>query len=302
MLKNPAYKGKAAFGKTRSGIRQPLLRPLRGCPEHPKRTYSSHGVSPEEWIEIPVPAIVDETLFEAVAEQLEENRKRYRQSARGASYLLQGLLVCKRCGYSFCGNGVRQTSVQGTRRKYAYYRCVGRDSHRFGGERICDNPQVRTDMLDAAVWADVRSLLSDPHRVEKEYQRRLNRGKGTGGLDNLAQVEKQIQNVKQGITRLLDIYTDGLLSEKDLSSRVTTLRKHLENLQCEREALSEKETERKELELVVGRIQEFADRVNHNLHETDWTTRREIIRGLVKKVEIDEKQVKVVYRISPCHF
>jgi site-specific DNA recombinase len=300
MLKNPAYKGKAAFGKRRSGIRQARLRPLRGCPEHPRRNYSTHDVCPEEWIEIPVPAIVEETLFEAVSEQLEENRKRYRGSARGASYLLQGLVVCKRCGYSFCGKTTSWKRVK--RPDRAYYRCVGRDSYRFGGERICDNPQVRTDMLDAAVWEDVRALLSDPQRIEKEYRRRLNRAQGGGGLDKSAQVEKQIQKVQQGIARLLDIYTDGLLKKDEFEPRLAALRERLEKLQCEREAVSEQETEQKDLELVVGRIQEFADRVNNGLQETDWTKRRDIVRALVKKVEIDEDQVKVVYRISPVPF
>jgi site-specific DNA recombinase len=44
---------------------------------------------------------VDEALFEAVAEQLAENRRRARQRQRGARNLLQGLVVCKRCGYAF---------------------------------------------------------------------------------------------------------------------------------------------------------------------------------------------------------
>jgi site-specific DNA recombinase len=49
---------------------------------------------------IPVPALVDEALYEAVQEQLVENRRRARQSQRGARYLLQGLLVGKVCGYA----------------------------------------------------------------------------------------------------------------------------------------------------------------------------------------------------------
>jgi site-specific DNA recombinase len=41
LLKNPDYKGTAAFGKTRSGPHKPKrLRPHRGCPEHPRRPAS----------------------------------------------------------------------------------------------------------------------------------------------------------------------------------------------------------------------------------------------------------------------
>ena len=53
---------------------------------------------------------------------------------------------------------------------------------------------------------------------------------------------------------------------------------------------------------MIGRIQEFANLVKDGLDRADWSTRREIIRALVKKVEVDEKQVNVVYRVSPCPF
>ena len=62
---------------------------------------------------------------------------------------------------------------------YAYYRCTGSDAYRFGGQRLCWNKQIRTDMLDAAVWDDVRGLLSEPERVRGEYERRL-QGAGRG--------------------------------------------------------------------------------------------------------------------------
>src|SRR6266542_2794060 len=53
-------------------------------------------------------------------------------------------------------------------RYYAYYRCVGTDAYRFGGVRVCGNHQVRTDLLDVAVWLEARTLLEQPHRLEQE--------------------------------------------------------------------------------------------------------------------------------------
>jgi site-specific DNA recombinase len=35
------------------------------------------------------------------------------------------------------------------------------------------------------------------------------------------------------------------------------------------------------------------------LQQADWQARREIIRTLVKRVEMDEHQVRVVFRLSP---
>ena len=70
MLKNPAYKGVAAFGKTAIGQMQPRLRPGRGQSPQPRRPYSIYPVDTPDWIGIPVPALVDEPLFEAVQQQL----------------------------------------------------------------------------------------------------------------------------------------------------------------------------------------------------------------------------------------
>src|SRR4051794_40458337 len=171
-LKNPAYKGTAGFGKTRSGPFKPQkLRPQRGRPQHPRRPVSRIDAAPDAQIGIEVPALVDEALFAAVAAQLEENRRRKRARPQGGRYLLQGLIVCKRCGYGCYGKSTSRASGRGPI-PYAYYRCTGSDAYRFGGQRLCWNKQVRADLLDAAVWEDVRGLLSEPERIRAEYERR----------------------------------------------------------------------------------------------------------------------------------
>ena len=52
-----------------------------------------------------MPALVDADVFEAVRVQLAENRRRKREGARGPRWLLQGLTVCRRCGYATNGLG-----------------------------------------------------------------------------------------------------------------------------------------------------------------------------------------------------
>src|SRR2546428_6329562 len=94
ILKNPAYQGAAAFGKTRLEPLRPRLRAQRNRPVQPRRAVSTTDVPPEEWITIPVPALVEPAVFAAVQEQLRENKRHARQSRRGALYLLQGLLQC----------------------------------------------------------------------------------------------------------------------------------------------------------------------------------------------------------------
>ena len=299
MLKNPAYKGSAAFGKTRIGQMRPRLRPQRGQAEHPRRAYSTYDVPGEDWIYIPVPAIVSEELFDAVGEQLAENRARSRQRKRGARYLLQGLLTCRRCGYGFYGKPVSLSSGKGKRRDYAYYRCIGMDAYRFGGQRICYNKQVRTDLLEAAVWEDVCLLLSEPGRIEREYQRRLMNKKKSGRSHTAESLAASIKRVKRGIARLIDAYEDGLVDRGEFEPRIKRAKDRLATLEAEAKVDAERETEEQQLRLVIGRLEEFAERVKGGLDGTDWMTRRQIIRALVKRVEIDEESVRVVYRVAP---
>jgi len=298
-LKNPAYQGVAAFGKTRVGERRPRPRPLRGQPEHSRRAYSTYRTAPADQVAIPVPALVEPALFAAVAEQLEENKERQRQSARGARYLLQGLVVCKRCGHAFYGKPVSRASAKGKTR-YAYYRCIGTDAYRFGGERLCRVGQVRTDLLEAAVWEDVRALLADPGRVRAEYERRVS-GKG-GDEEAGAQLRARLQKAKRVVARLIDAYEEGLLEKGEFEPRLARARQRLEVLEAEARAAAERAAHEETVEAVVGQLHEFARRVREGLAEASWATRREILRALVKRVEVDADEVRVVYKVDPRPF
>jgi site-specific DNA recombinase len=51
--------------------------------------------------------------------------------------------------------------------------------------------------------------------------------------------------------------------------------------------------------VLVGQLEQFAAQVQQGLQQAEWQARRDIIRTVVKRVEIDEHQVRVVFRLSP---
>jgi len=299
ILKNPAYKGMAAYGKTRTGPMKPRLRPQRGDPEQPRRAHSTYNVSRDEWIYIPVPAIVTSDLFDVVQEQLEQNRKRNRQRKRGARYLLQGLLVCKACGYAYYGKPVSLSAGKGKRRVYAYYRCIGSDAYRFGGQRICYNKQVRTDLLGEAVWQDVCSLLREPNRITHEHERRMVRTNNDSSLDHLKALSHK---VKRGISRLIDAYQDGLIDRTEFEPRLGHSKERLSQLDEQILISSQEQKCRHDLQLVIGQVETFAKMIDGSLEQVDFATKRQVIRTLVKHVEIGDENVKVVYRVDRLPF
>src|SRR5262249_20542651 len=108
--------------------------------------------------------------------------------------------------------------------------------------------------------------------------------------------------VKRGIARLIDAYEEGLLDKSEFEPRTRGAKERLAKLQAEAEAQADAEDQEQELRLVIGHLQEFAERVRRGLDQADWPTRREISRALVKRVEVEEKEVRVVYRVSPSPF
>ncbi|WP_454742762.1 recombinase family protein [Cupriavidus necator] len=212
ILRNPAYMGRAAFGKTQSRDHlQVRVRAQRHSADVPRKPYSTTRTEPQDWIEIPVPAIVSEALFQAAQEQLAENRKLARQRRESAPLrLLQGLTVCGQCHYAYYAKKVSKAAAKGHQRDYAYYRCVGTDAYRFGGHRICDNLQVRTDRLDELVWQQVVELLKHPERLKSEYERRLDMmERNEKSAFDTSNLEKQRLQLEKGKSRLIDDFSRG---------------------------------------------------------------------------------------------
>ena len=117
MLHNPAYQGRAYYGKTELRPRQRITRRVRqrGLPS---RNSAFRERPLHDWIEIPVPALVSEATFALAQEQLEKN-KRFSPRRTLEPSLLQGMLVCQRCGF-----GLYRTSTRTSKRTIYYYRCL----------------------------------------------------------------------------------------------------------------------------------------------------------------------------------
>src|SRR5260370_32574177 len=98
---------------------------------------------------------------------------------------------------------------------------------------------------------------------------------------------------------MIDSYADGLIDKEEFEARVTRLRERMEHLEEQVQRLKEESEVEEELRLILGRLETFAAKVQDGLQQADFQTRREIIRTLVKRVEVDEQQIQIVFRVSP---
>jgi site-specific DNA recombinase len=220
MLRNPAYKGTACFGKTEMAPRKKITRPLRkrgGFSKH----CSAHRHRPrEEWIEIPVPAVVSEDAFALAQERLQRNKQLSARRTKEPT-LLQGMLVCHRCGYAYY-----RTSTRTSKRKIYYYRCLGSDGWRYPGGAVCESRPIRQDYLDAVVWEHVVRLLEDPALIRSEIDRRLRDiSNSSPTVRRKEAVEKARLRVRNSIDKMLDAYQEGLIRIEELRARLPQLRR-----------------------------------------------------------------------------
>jgi len=298
MLDNPAYIGRAAFGRARFLPPRPRLRPIRGHLQPSPRATTRVLMPREEWIEIPVPSIVDPAVFAAAQAQLEENRRRKRERRQGRCWLLQGLTVCQRCGYAYYGKTAPRSRNYDPKNALHYYRCIGADAYRFSGKAVCDNRPVRGDQLEQVVWAQVRALLEDPHRVADEYRRRIAQARdGTAASDEIVRLERQMTSLRRGIARLIDSYAEGILDKTEFEPRITGLKQRLSQLQERHRAALEAVQSERELALVVSRLEDFAAKVTTGLDNLDRFGMRDIIRAVVRRIEIGDGRIEVIFRV-----
>jgi site-specific DNA recombinase len=295
ILTNPAYQGRARYGRSKCLPRRPRTIALW---KSSRRAFTRYRTPAEEQIEIVVPALVSEEVFALAQEQLHENRKRCRIGAEGPRHLLQGLTVCQSCGHSF----VFRSSGSGVQKgKHCYYCCTGRDKYRYGGQRHCDNHPARADLLEQVVWEDVRALLVDPARLEQEFRRRQNETEDSGQEPGRP-VQRLQQRVQQSVSRLIDAYQEGLLSKEEFEPRLRQTRARLAALEREATAAAQQRHERETFQDALIIFKTFADHIQSSLANADLPTRIKIVRWLIKRIEVDQQQIRIIYKVGPHPF
>ena len=293
ILRNPAYSGQAAYGKTHA-TDQPVreTRHARQRGQRSARVAREH-VNPEEWKPIAVPALVTAERFALVQQQLARNTRFSPRNTRRPS-LLQGILTCRECGYAYYRCSTRNKN--GLLREY--YRCSGTDGHRRPEGRVCDNRPVRLAEIDELVWTRVLGLLDDPALIQAEIDRRLQTLRAahpaTARRDAL---QRDLTRAQNALRRLLDGYQEQLITLDELRARTPELRQREAILQAQLDALDaelhDAETYLKLTETLDG----FRARLSNNGENLTVEQRQQIIRLVVREILIGEDDVTIRHSI-----
>ena len=292
MLRNPAYEGKACFGKTESCARQNITRPVRQQGGYSRRCSAHKERERSQWIEIAVPAVVSAETFALAQERLAQNRRLSLRNTKEPT-LLQGLLVCEQCGYA-----LYRTSTRTTRRRIKYYRCLGSDRYRHLRGPVCSCRPIRQDYLDDLVWQEILRLLSTPELIRQELERRRAASMNSSPVQQRhEQVKRELTRLNEQMDKLLDAYQEGLVTLADLRRRVPELRLKIGGLEKEQKSWSMRAVENKRWIELSNSMGNFLDRLNENVQKLDCQEKQKVLRAIVKQITVGKDLITIHHSI-----
>ena len=150
--------------KSGKGWRSTAIRDILANPTFKGTQYVNHGLhiskllkeKPESAIEIKVPRIVSDILWESAQEHRKSNR--HLQPMKREPWLLQGLITCGLCGHAFMiqPNHGRRT-----------YNCRGRlRATHLDGSPKCTVKNLDADCLEKKVRSHVDEITNDPNKLK----------------------------------------------------------------------------------------------------------------------------------------
>jgi site-specific DNA recombinase len=297
MLRNPAYAGRACFGKTmRSEQSAGLNRTARLAGRSTPRHYTVVDRAREDWLEVPVPALVDEDTWALVQRRLADNKRYASRNSRNPS-LLQGICACSSCGYAYY-----RTSTRTTNKKIYYYRCLGSDDYRYQHGRVCGNKPVRADYLDSVVWDHITALLADPTLIRTEINHRLAQHRATDpATAQRKRLDAALAKATAAITRLIRAYQEELISLDELRTRMPELRTRETSVRHQLDAIDAQLADREVYLRLADNLEDFLTGLRNKAATATVADRQRVLRLLVKDVLVSPNKITIRHSIPVRH-
>ena len=291
MLVNPAYRGQAAFGKTRvTGARGKATRRARQRGARQSLSAQRTSAPEDSWTMIAVPPIIDADTFALARSRLEQGVRFAQRNARKPS-LLRGLLVCRECGYAW------HRVEKGKQSKRAFYQCGSRCLR--AAERRCNSAPVRAEGLDRLIWGEIRRLLCEPDLVRAEIDRRLQSMRETDPAARRSEtLAAELTRAERAIARLVDAYQDEQITLDELRARMPELRRREQALRAEHDAVEAEIEDAASYLKLAETIGSFTSRLTHGLDEMGTDEQARILRLLIRDVLIGGEGETVTIRHS----
>ena len=179
----------------------------------------------KDWIEVSVPAIISENVFQQ-AQFLLIERRNYTTRNVKYQYLLQGLTKCGDCGNTIAGTADRQRfkkdgKVYGPYFNF-YYRCTHFTKNIYKKAVKCNLRYMQVKSVDSVVWKEIESLLENPKLIADivKQQNKRDPERVKNSQQELAKIEARLKVLGKEEFRILEAYRQEIISIEQLKSQM----------------------------------------------------------------------------------
>jgi site-specific DNA recombinase len=241
-----------------------------------------------EVVEMAVPPIIEAAEFEAV-QALLKTRSPALTAPRVVSgpTLLTGICFCAACGKAM-------TLRTGKGGRYRYYTCSTKARQ---GETGCPGRTVPMDKLDRVVADHIEHRLLQPKRLEEilssVFDRREERAERRTA--HIAELRKRASEADAKLKRLYEAIENGIadLSDPMLKERIGELKAIRDQARIDAER-AEEAIERLGPSITPQALKTFARQARRRMRTESGGYRRDHLRALAQRVEVDAKEVRIM--------
>jgi site-specific DNA recombinase len=265
-------------------------------PRRRKPSYSGKGCRKlrprEQWIAVPVPALIDQDLWERAQAQLQRNAALSFRNNTRHNHLLRCLLTCGCCGLAMYGVS-RPLDAAGRRRHS--YRCRGRDCTLTAREAPCPRAEVNGEALDRAVWDHVRGLLGDPQRLLAQFQDFALAADQEVAREAAAEhkLRARLESLARADQRLLDAYQADVISLEELIERRGRLTEQRRALDQQIETARSLCQSRVKVQAVATDLAAFCARLHSRLDKASFADQQAILQLVIERIIVHEDRLEI---------
>ena len=241
-------------------------------------------------VEKAFPAIVSKSQFRRVNKLMRSRApKRVHPRRVGSSYLLSGLVKCKRCNRALSGQDAKSG-------KFSYYVC---QSVMKRGSGACNVPRLNARRFEELVVGKIRENVLTESNI-RELVRMVDEemdGVAREQRQRLETVEAELVDVKRRLERLYDLAETTDLDIDDFKPRIRDHRERQEKLEATAGETRTILSQRREVLDDVETITAYARDLSVFLNESELTERRAFIESFVKEIVVMPGNAVVRYTI-----
>ncbi len=287
ILINPAYTGRAYYGKTEAA--EPR-KPTRAGGYRKDVKSSSVARPRDQWLELRVPPVVDEAVARRAREAMSRHRTLASRNVRH-DYLLRALVTCGHCGLRMLAT---YTNVRGTG-GYFYYTCRGRKSlEETCRAARCTAPSIRAEQLDDVAWNALVDWIKSPDLLREQVAAwKDTRQSATERTKDRSNLAKKLRQLDLQVERLVDAYQAGAIGVDELKERRERLSTMRDTARTQDQQLRAEEMSHGRLHQMADDITAFAATLTQGLDKLDFAGRQRLVRLLIERVVVKDERVTI---------